>query len=129
MRLTKTLQTLIERAERKGQAVKRVREGSVMGGYCYDAEYIKSTPMIDQWRVTITNTEQDGMRFKNVIVDHYGTEICHIVINHTTGERKLHNWYGQSNTDRDALNGLMDYYGLSHGFRYRPSTDKFELVS
>ena len=135
MALTKTLETLIERAERNGQATKRVREGSIMGNVLWgmspeeQREYINSTPMIQQWRVTITETEQDGVKYRNVTVDHYGTEIAHIIIDRASGNAALYNYYGESNSDRDALNGLCGYYGLPHRFSYRPSIDSFELIS
>lgn len=133
--LSKTLATLIERAERKGTAVKRVREGAIIGNgqtsglnrFDYN-RFLKQSPMVEQWRVTIGRTEQDGTKYENVIVDHYGTEIAFIERNMTKGTARLVNYYGESNSDRDALNGLCDYYGIDAGFRYRPSVDKFELV-
>lgn len=125
--LTKTLQTLIERAERKGQATKRVREGAIMGSYnpMWNPVDVKETPMIDQWRVTIHHASTD-YDWKHVSVDHYGTCIAEIVVDN--GNARLVNYYGESNSDRDALNGLCSYYGIDEGFRYRPSIDKFERV-
>lgn len=131
MALTKTLQGLIERAERNGVAVKRIREGLVMGSYIpmsNYSEWAKTTPMIEQWRVTNQKCTQDGIEYENIIVDHYGTGICHIILNKTTGENKLHMWYGESNSDRDALNGLMEYYNLPHRFVHRPVNGGFQMV-
>jgi hypothetical protein len=133
--LTKTLETLIERAERKGTAAKRVREGSIMGNQLWgmsveeQREYVKSTPMVEQWRVTVQRTKQDGEAYKNIIVDHYGTEIAFIIVNETRGTTDLHNYYGESNSDRDALNGLCSHYGIDRGFSYRPSTGEFIEVT
>lgn len=124
--LTKTLETLIERAKRNGTAVKRVREGAIMGGY--GIRNPKETPMVEQWRVTVVIAEQDGNIYENIIVDHYGTGIAHIIRNLTQGTTRLHSWYGESNSDRDALNGLCSYYGIDAGFRYRPSKDLFEMA-
>lgn len=133
--LSKTLEQLIERAERRGTAVKRVREGSIMGNHMWgmsreaQREYISSTPMIDQWRVTVHRTKQDGRRYRNIIVDHYGTEIAFIIIDETRGTVDLHNYYGESNSDRDALNGLCSHYGIDRRFRYRPSIGEFTEVT
>ena len=122
--LSKTLETLIERATRKGVATKRVRGYNVMGGH-----NTGDTRMIQQWRVTVIDTEQDGISYRNVTLDHYGTEIAHIIQDKTNGVNALHNYYGESNSDRDALNGLMEHYGLPHGFNYRPSINEFSMTS
>jgi hypothetical protein len=135
MALTKTLQTLIERAERTGRAVKRVREANVMGNLSSwgmtreeQRRYIKSSPLIEQWAVTVERTKQDGIQYMNIFVDHYGTEIAHIIVDETRGTPELYKYYGESNSDRDALNGLCSHYGIERGFRYRPSIGQFEEV-
>jgi hypothetical protein len=128
MALSKTLQSLLERAERKGTAVKRVREGAVMDNSGWGmtaserAEYIKSTPMINQWEVN-----RYVLSGEVVEVHHYDTLIAKFECKF--GEWELTYWYGQSNTDRDALNGLCDHFGVNRGFRYRPSIDSFEEVT
>ena len=124
MALTKTLEQLIERAERKGTAVKRVRANNIIGNHNSG-----DTRLVDQWRVMVHRAHQDGVTYKNVVVDHYGTEIAHIIVNETQGTTELYNYYGQSNADRDALNGLCTRYGIDRGFRYRPSIGSFEEVT
>ena len=123
--LTDTLRTLIERAERNGQAVKRVREGAVIGNGFYGDP--KQTPLIDQWRVTVVNHDKKMGDWQVMHVDHYGTEIACIKIEQ--GKAELVNYYGQSYSDRNALNGLCGYYGLPHRFRYLPSKHEFKLIS
>jgi hypothetical protein len=129
-RLSNTLLTLIERAEKKGSAIKRVREGSVMGGYTWGMsaaarrDYIKSTPMINQWEVVYA-LNLDSIKCPTYQIYHYDTLIAEIEQFMPNGYR-LNYWYGQSNTDRDALNGLVSHFGISgYGFRYLPSKDKF----
>lgn len=130
--LTKTLETLIERAERKGTAVKRVREGSIMGNHMWgmsreaQREYIRSTPMIEQWRVTVGRPNN---HYTRIIVEHYGTRIAEICRCNRTGKASLSYYYGESNSDRDALNGLCSHYGIDRGFSYRPSTGEFIEVT
>jgi hypothetical protein len=131
MALSKTLEQLLERAERKGTAVKRVREGAVMDNSSWGmtaserAEYIKSTPMINQWEVNRYITDGDTAV---VEVLHYDTLIAKFV-KQPYESYELVEWYGQSNTDRDALNGLCSYFGVNRGFRYRPSVDTFEEIT
>ncbi|QDP42791.1 hypothetical protein HWC53_gp071 [Bacillus phage vB_BmeM-Goe8] len=128
MALSKTLEQLLERAERKGTAVKRVREGSVMDSSSWGMspaernEYIRSTPMINQWEIN-----RYVLSGEVVEVHHYDTLIAKF--EHKFGSWDLTYWYGQSNTDRDALNGLCSYFGVKRGFRYRPSVDSFEEVT
>lgn len=126
MSLTKTLQTLIERAERNGQATKRVREGAIMGSWNIVPEDVKKTPMIDQWRVTIANHDGHAGDWQVISVDHYGTEIACITIDE--GIAQLRNHYGESVTDANALSGLCSYYGMSYRFSFKPSKDLFERV-
>lgn len=114
--LSKTLRGLIERAERNGSAVKRVREGHVSGNWYYGDK----GELIDQWKVVVVrNTSHE-----HVEVYHYGTLIAHIMQVH--GQLPaLVRYYGESVSDRDALNGLCDYYGIDRQFSYRPSTGEF----
>lgn len=113
-RLSKTLRGLIERAERNGQAVKRVRQGSVMGNYGFKGE------LIDQWKVEVV----DHNSHTRVYVEHYGTTIASIIV-HESGRTQLERYYGESVSDRDALNGLCDYYDIDRSFGYKPSTCEF----
>jgi hypothetical protein len=128
MSLTKTLEQLIERAEKKGSAIKRVREASVMGNsYSWGMdvqayrEYVKSTPMINQWEV-----KRYVLSLETVEVYHYDTLIFKA---ENYGYWKMVYWYGQSNSDRDALNGLCSHFGINRSFRYLPSKDQFVEVA
>jgi hypothetical protein len=118
MSLTKTLQQLLERAEKKGSAIKRVREGAIMGNSYGNSEWVKTTPMTNQWEV-----KRYVLSLDTVEVYHYGTLIFKA---EDFGYWKMVYWYGQSNSDRDALNGLVDYFNIrGYSFRYRPSKDNF----
>lgn len=119
MSLTNTLATLIERAERKGEAVKKVRELSIMGNAYWGVskEAVKNSPMVNQWKVVV-----DGDIV--VVVEHYDTEIFKANVS----TKELLHWYGESNSDRDALNGLCANYRLKERFSYRPSKDLFERI-
>jgi hypothetical protein len=127
-RLSNTLLTLIERAERKGEAQKRVRQGNIMGnahswGMTAQQwrEYVKSTPIVVQWEVKIYT-----LAFQTVEVYHYDTLIFKAENFMPNGWRLLE-WYGESASDRDALNGLVYHFGMSgkHSFRYFPSKSLF----
>lgn len=87
---------------------------------------VRSTPMIEQWAVTVERTRQDGVNYTNLIVDHYGTQIAHIVV--SNGQAKLVDYYGESRSDCDTLNGLCEVFAINRGFTYRPSKDEFKEV-
>lgn len=123
MVLSKTLEDLIERAEfeakktgLRGSKTRRVREGAVMGNPYIDP---KATPLIDQWKVTVDHMPEGH---KNVYIDHYGTQIAHIVVKKGVG--RFEKAYGESMTDARALNGIAYKYGIDAGFSYRPSKAK-----
>ena len=128
MTLSQTLLNLIERAERKGSAVKRVREGAVMDSGSWGMsplernEYIRSTPMINQWEVKVYT-----LAYETIEVYHYDTLIFKAE-NYMPNGYRLLEWYGESNSDRDALNGLCYHYGINKRFTYRPSVNSFEEV-
>lgn len=125
MTLTKTLQQLLERAERKGTAVKRVREGSIMGNSYGNSEWVKTTPMTNQWEVNnyIINGDTSVVE-----VLHYDTLIAKLTKQPCENWKMVY-WYGQSNSDRDALNGLCSHFGINRSFRYLPSKDQFVEVA
>lgn len=134
MALSQVMRKLLERAEQSGKVeTKRVRQASVMGSYENEGmrfmttsertEYIKNSPLVSQWSVLVTYTENN--RYKNIFVDHYGTQILHLVLEN--GCLSSMDWYGQSNTDRDTLNGLMEYFDIPHRFTYRPKNGGFQI--
>lgn len=124
MAMTKSMEMLIERAERKGEAVKRVREGAVMGNeipFMNPGEYskwVKTTPMIEQWKVEYKRElNQDGSVSKEWKVYHYDTLIFH-ADNNCAGGWVLAYYYGESNTDRDTINSLCNYFDINARFSY-----------
>jgi len=118
MALTKTLQTLLERAERKGIAIKRVRYNQIMGN-----ENSGITDFVNQWEVKWTVVSDV---YKVVEVLHYDTQIACFEYKH--GAWCLYNWYGESNADRDALNGLCHHFGVSSRFSYSRKNAEFMEV-
>ncbi len=125
--LTKTLQTLLERAERKGEAVKRVREASVIGsgyGWGYNP---KDSDMIEQWKIVVTNSMGHvALQVTQYTIYHYGTEIARI--SDRNGYWELHYYYGESKSDADALNGFCSYFGIPKRFTYRPVNGGFQEI-
>lgn len=129
MALTQTLETLIERAVRKGVAVKRVRECNIMGrndGTWFMTpeerrERVRQSPMVEQWKVEFNHSlNQDGSVFQEWKVYHYDTLIFHCS-NTCAGGWILEDYYGESRTDADALDGLCAEFGINKRFSYRPS--------
>jgi hypothetical protein len=120
MALTKTLATLLERAERKGKAIKRVRYNQIMGN-----ENSGITDFVNQWEV-LDYVDEDNEAIRYVDVNHYDTNIAQFVYSHGTWELKY--FYGESNADRDALNGLCSYFGIRRGFSYSRKHEAFMEV-
>jgi len=62
----------------------------------------------------------------HVSLDHWGTEI--IVID--TAKEQVKNWYGESNSDRDAINMLLYLLSMDNKYSaiYRPSSVGFKVV-
>lgn len=120
MALTKTLATLLERAERKGEAIKRVRYNQIMGN-----ENSGNTDFVNQWQVKMYTSAVDGATIINVL--HYDTLIARIENFMPNGYRLVY-WYGESNADRDALNGLCYLYGINKRFSYSRKNEEFMEV-
>lgn len=114
--MNKTLASLIERAERKGNAVKRVRANQIMGN-----ENCGSTDMVNQWEVEHVQTFANvSEHFESVKVYHYDTLIFFATNMKGIGW-VLQDYYGESKSDADALNGLCRYFGIDKGFSYGKS--------
>lgn len=121
----KTLETLIERATRKGEA------------------------QTDKWHVMVQrdatgNFTENGNEIINCtyIVRHYGTPVLHIVQRRVSsglapsagGHDLVHsapvlgNWYGESRSDADALNTVCALFGMPDRFTFRPVNGGFKKV-
>lgn len=100
----KTLERLIERAERKGEA-------TLNGRMSYD--YGQRGNLREKYAVKI-----DGNIVK---LRHWGTET--LVID--TLEKKVIEFYGEGVSDRDSMNFMLSEFGIDGEFRYRPSIDEF----
>lgn len=104
----KTLEKLIERAGRKGEAK---LNGRMSYGYGQVGE------LREKYAVKI-----DG----NIVqLRHWGTQT--LVID--TAKRKVVEFYGESNSDRDSMNFMLSEFGVDGRFRYRPSVHEFEYIN
>lgn len=114
----KTLETLIERAERRGTA----------GNGKWEVEVIRNGSTV----------KQDGSEdiIKIYVVRHYGTEVLKIAqyVNNKNGYDKpittptMGYHYGQSKSDADGLNAVCAYFGMPHRFTYKPVNGGFQMV-
>lgn len=106
--MTKTLQTIIEKAVSKGFANKNGR----MHDYGYVGE------LESQWQARY-NKETDTFE-----LDHWGTNI--VTLEQFSTFPLVSHIYGQSKSDRDALVQLFQYCGRNDfHVSYKPSTDQF----
>lgn len=104
--MTKTLERLVEKAEVKGFAKLNGRM-TEWGGY--------SGPLEEKYSIKIKNNL--------VTLKHWGTETLTI----NTDTKKVVNVYGQSVTDRDSVNFVLNYFNLPYHVHFFPSRDEFEL--
>lgn len=102
--MSKQLEKLIEKALYKGEAVVNGRK-SYWGGNKGELE--------EKYAIVI-----EGNILK---LRHWGTETLAI----DTCKKKVLEWYGESNSDRDSMNYIKDKFGIEGMFRYRPSIDEF----
>lgn len=106
--MSKTLQTIIEKAVSKGFANKNGR----MHDYGYIGE------LESQWQARY-NKETDTFE-----LDHWGTNI--VTLEQFSTFPLVAHIYGQSKSDRDALVQLFNYCGRNDFYvSYKPSTDQF----
>lgn len=106
--MSKQLQTIIEKARKKGYANKNGR----MHDYGYVGE------LESQWQARY-NKETDIFE-----LDHWGTNI--VTLEQFSTFPLVAHIYGQSKSDRDALVQLFNYCGRNDFYvSYKPSTDQF----
>ncbi len=103
--MSKTLERLIERAERNGEAI--------LNGRMW--EYRQYSELQEKYAIEIDGNE---LRLR-----HWGTETLHI----NTKKQTILSWYGESKSDVDSMNYVLGRYGIEGNFRYRPSIDEFYL--
>lgn len=106
--MSKQIETLIKRAERKGQAI-------LNGRMRYD--YGSVGRLREKYAITI---DGDTLQLR-----HWGTET--LLIN--MADKTILKWYGESNSDRDSMNYILDRFGIAGRFRYRPSVDGFSYTA
>lgn len=105
---SKTLERLLERADRTGSAN---LNGRPMAPYWGDTQ-----PLQEKWHIDDTGD--------TLTVRHWGTEILKVTYRGRSTSPYI---YGESMTDRDALNQLFDYLGLFMHTHYYPSREAFEV--
>lgn len=106
--MSKTLQTIIEKAVSKGYVNKN--------GRMHDYGYVG--PLQSQWQARY-NKETDTFE-----LDHWGTNI--VTLEQFSTFPLVAHIYGQSKSDRDALVQLFSYCGRNDfHVSYKPSTDQF----
>lgn len=103
MKFIKTIETLLNKAENKGQAI--------LNGRYFDG-YGKGE-IEEKYAIEI-----DGNK---LIMRHWGTQTIEIDLN----MKEIDSYYGESNSDRDSLNTLVNCLGIAPNFRYLPSKNLF----
>ena len=103
MKFIKTIETLLTKAQEKGEA-------KINGRY-FDG-YGKGE-IEEKYAIEI-----DGNK---LIMRHWGTQTIEI----DTDTNEIVSYYGESNSDRDSLNTLVYCLGIAPNFRYLPSKNLF----
>lgn len=104
--MTKTLYTLIEKAQAKG--------GANLNGRVYDGYSVSE--LKEKYHVSI---DKDTLELR-----HWGTPIVTLDLTNQVPTQV----YMQSNSDRDAINDTLRYFGIPYVVSYRPMTDGPMLV-
>lgn len=102
MKRIKTVSNLIEKAENKGFA--RIN-GKYYGGQ-----------KMEKYAVTI----KDG----TLELRHWGT----VTLELDLIDNKISYYYGESKSDADSINTVLDYFNIKDKASYRPSIDKFSII-
>ena len=102
MRKIKTVTNLIKKAEEKGFA-------RINGKY-YDGQ------KMEKYAVTIEN----GI----LQLRHWETVTLELDIY----ENRINYYYGESKSDADSINTVLDYFNIKGKASYRPSIDKFSII-
>ena len=105
IRMSKTLEKLIERAERTGKAI--------LNGRKRDYQYVG--PLEEKYAVIIKDN--------TVTLSHWGTETLKI----DTVTKEVIDVYGESVSDRDSINYVLSYFNIPCHVHYFPSRYAFEL--
>lgn len=103
MRKIKTVTNLIEKAQEKGFA-------RINGKHSYTGE------RIEKYAVTI----KDG----TLELRHWGTTTLEIDLSN----KKIAYYYGESKSDADSINTVLDCFNIEGKASYRPSIDKFSIM-
>ena len=106
----KTLEKLIERAERKGEAT---LNGRIIEYHGFGNRYVGN--LEEKYAVVI-----DG---NTVALRHWGTQTLKI----NTVTKEVLDIYGESVSDRDSVNYMLQAYKMPYHVHYYPSIEAFEL--
>ena len=106
MKFIKTIETLLNKAEEKGQA-------KINGRMSYGTGMIGDPE--EKYAIEIEGN--------TLVMRHWGTQTIEIELR-PWGNRIV-SYYGESNSDRDSLNTLVYCLGIAPNFRYLPSKDLF----
>lgn len=105
--MSKTLEQLFDKARMTGESNKNGRM-SIFG-----PGYVDKGQLQEQWHV-IDKDSKFNLR-------HWGTTIL------ATDNGVITDVYGESNSDRDALNQALDYLGINRHVHYYPSRAELEV--
>lgn len=109
--MSKQLETLVEKALRTGHSNINGRQR----WYGYEGEL--------QSKYSMRYTEQG-----NLHVYHWGTKIL-CLGSLKASKPIIKSFYGQSKSDRDALQFLFDWFDTGYKATFKPSTDTFEVIA
>lgn len=102
MRKIKTVTNLIEKAENKGFA--RIN-GKYYGG-----------EKMEKYAISIENGKLE--------LRHWETTTLELDLS----DKKITYYYGESKSDADSINTVLDYFNIKGQASYRPSINKFSII-
>lgn len=103
--MSKTLEKLVEKAQEKGFAK--------INGRMRDFQYVG--PLEEKYAIKVKDN--------TVTLRHWGT----VTLKINTVTKEVIDVYGESVSDRDSVNFVLDYFNVPYHTHFYPSRSEFEL--
>lgn len=107
IKMSKTLEKLILKAEQKGVAI--------LNGRMWDDSRRDFGEIREKYAIEIIGD--------TLILRHWGTKTLELDLSNNT----IVYWYGEGRSDADSMNFILGCFKVKGNFKYRPTLDKFYL--
>ena len=130
MKKNKTIIQLIDRANNRNDGYAKLsRQGEIVYEVVAERKSFKPSQIVDLGHVKLERI------IKVFRLYHYETLICHVELDTTVRDqpvlnREIVKIYGESKSDADAINTMLDYLGFKgETYTFRPVNGGFQKIS